>query len=129
MATVKVIMGGEKINVPVAEYGVLTILAALDCEAHGPMISRASKGTISVASIYKLLTRLEKRGLVQRREEYLKAGDIMAKRVLYKLSDTLQVSSLRRGDEPIHQQTTGPIGSKNGRAVQDTQEVITILAP
>jgi hypothetical protein len=76
------------VKVPDGEYMVLTVLASLK-QAHAPAIARASKGSISVAAIYKLLSRLESRGLVHKQEEYVQIGDITAKRMIYKVCDTV----------------------------------------
>lgn len=78
----------ETIKVPDAEFQVLAVLSSLQ-EGHGPAISRASKGSISVAAVYKLLSRLEKRGLVHKREEQVQVGDITAKRVFYKVHEAV----------------------------------------
>ncbi|NUZ09062.1 hypothetical protein [Piscinibacter koreensis] len=73
-------------NVPATEQNVLLLLKQLEQEGkptHGPAIARASNGTITVSSIYKLLDRLATRGLVARAEVDVALGDITVKRVHY----------------------------------------------
>lgn len=82
------------VQVPEAEYRVLRILANLG-EAHGPGIARASNGSVSVAAVYKLLSRLEQRGLVQKREEHIPIGDITARRMFYKVHRAVTKDSER----------------------------------
>lgn len=77
---------GEATKVPDAEYEVLTVLVSMGEEAHGPAIARASKGAVPVGSVYKLLSRLEERGIVACREAPIPVGDIHARRVLYRLA-------------------------------------------
>ena len=83
-------VSGKK--VPVAEYQVLQILINLG-ESYAPGILRESKAKngplTSVASVYTLLGRLEKRGLVTRREVTFDLGDMPVRRVLYSPSGML----------------------------------------
>ncbi|TFW30304.1 helix-turn-helix transcriptional regulator [Massilia horti] len=112
-------VSNQRIKVPDAEFEVLTVLASLKKEVHGPAISRASNGSISVAAIYQLLSRLEKRGLVQKREEYVEVGDITAKRVLYKVYETVNLAQKGKPDEAFEVETTSarPAGDPAVREV------------
>lgn len=56
-------------------------------EMHAPAISRASGGAISLASVYTILSRLEKKRVVNRREDFVVVDDIRARRVYYSLAD------------------------------------------
>lgn len=98
MPILKLQNASEPVKVPDAEFQVLTVLFSLK-EAHGPAISRASKGSISVAAVYKLLSRLENRGLVHKREEQVQVGDITAKRVFYKVHEAVIWSSIGTENE------------------------------
>lgn len=77
----------QKTKVPDTEYAVLAALAALSQESSGPTIARATNGAVTIDAIYTLLKRLEKRGLVQRREEMVPVVDIQTRRVVYRLDD------------------------------------------
>jgi len=121
MPIVKLINASETfVNVPNAEFQVLKVLASLNKEVHGPAISRASNGSISVAAIYKLLSRLEKRSLVQKREEHVQVGDITAKRMLYKLSEAADWSMMEVAYEtravPAGRAVNSPLQEVSGSA-------------
>jgi DNA-binding MarR family transcriptional regulator len=68
---------------PPSEMSVLAIIMKMG-EAHAPAIARASNGKVTVSAIYSLLNRLERRGLVEKREVYIEVGDISARRVVYR---------------------------------------------
>lgn len=72
----------ERIKVPDAERRVLEILSH-NPGMHAPAIARASNDEISIDSIYNLLKRLFKRGLVEKQEALVEVGDLKIKRVLY----------------------------------------------
>ena len=80
---------GESLDIPSSEKKILRILAELGGEAHAPAIARASDGAVSVAAIYSLLQRLERRGFVQRREVFILVGDIQARRIFYSLNSKI----------------------------------------
>lgn len=105
MPKVKLLHASEPVKVPDAELEVLTVLASIK-EGHGPAISRASKGSISVAAVYKLLSRLEKRGLVHKREEHVQVGDITAKRVFYKVHEAVIWPSSETNNEANEEAAT-----------------------
>lgn len=107
--------GTIEVKVPNAEFQVLTVLTSLNKEAHGPAISRASNGSISVAAIYKLLSRLEQRGLVHKREEQVQVGDITAKRVLYKVCEAVTWFS----KEPTNETNEVPARRANHSPMQE----------
>lgn len=78
---------------PPSEQAVLDILVKMG-EAHAPAIVRASGGSLSLAAIYSLLNRLERKGLVEKRELYIRIGDIDARRVLYKATESEEKSPM-----------------------------------
>jgi hypothetical protein len=105
------------IKVPDSELEVLRVLRILK-EAHAPAIARASGGSISVAAVYKLLGRLEDRGLVLKRTEYVPAGDIMAKRVIYKIHEAVCFKEKRN----VYENSTE---ASSGRNVNSTMREVT----
>jgi len=106
----------DLIKVPDTEFLVLLVLSDLDIEAHAPAIARASNGSVSVAAVYTLLSRLEKRGLVEKREEYVEIGDLTAKRVLYKICETVNLAKKGNAYEAI--EVASSAGRKDYSPVQ-----------
>jgi DNA-binding MarR family transcriptional regulator len=99
-----VIQEDMNVKVPNAEYQVLCALAALG-EAHGPKISRAMQGAVSVAAIYKLLARLEKRGLVIRNESTVRIDeDVEVRRVVYHVPDEVRCQLKKEIDHAMDDQ-------------------------
>jgi hypothetical protein len=84
--------GGTPVRVPDGQFAILAALVTLG-EAHGPAICHATHGQCLVASVYTQLGRLEKRGLVQKREVLVPLGDhaAAARRVVYRLVDGVRV--------------------------------------
>lgn len=99
------VMSVIQIRVPDAEVKVLSVLQQLG-EAHAPAIARASNGSISVAAIYKLLGRLEDRGLVSKKVEHVPVGDITARRVFYRVHETVSLSYKEKSYEAHHKKTS-----------------------
>lgn len=95
MPILKFVGSEEAVHVPAAEFEVLRVLANTG-DAHAPKIARASNGSIpSVASAYSMLGRLEKRNLVQRREEHVLVGDITVRRVFYTVDERINLKLLQ----------------------------------
>ena len=69
------------IHCPESEILILNILG--DKEMTAPQISRASDGKVGISSVYVLLDRLSKRGLVAKKDVELPVADIVLKRVAY----------------------------------------------
>lgn len=99
------LMSVIQIRVPDAEVKVLSVLQKLG-EAHAPAIARASNGSISVAAIYKLLGRLENRGLVSKKVEHVPVGDITARRVFYRVHEAVSLSYKEKNYEAQHEKTS-----------------------
>lgn len=78
------------VKVPTTELNVLLILNKLK-KAHGPAISRKSDGSISISSVYKLLTRLTARNLVEKHIEEVTTLDIKQKIVFYTIPEYVKI--------------------------------------
>lgn len=90
MSRTVVLLNGVAQNVPGSELAVLVVLSTLG-QAHGAAICRASGGAVEVTAVYQLLARLAKRGLVERHQGLIEAGDIALRRVMYRLCEGVEV--------------------------------------
>ena len=109
-------------KVPDSEFEVLKALAKLG-EAHGPKVSRALK-TVSVASIYKLLSRLEKRGLVVKHHCQVPIDDeVVVRRVLYHVPEMVILQLKEMGYE-TEKSTTRTLGDSQKFDEQNSEEVL-----
>lgn len=71
-------------SLPATEATVYNVLLKKG-ELHAPAISRASNGTVSIASVYVILSRLEKKGMVSKREQFIEIDDTKVRRVYYQV--------------------------------------------
>jgi hypothetical protein len=83
-----------RMKLPNSQFEVVRVLTNLRKEAHAPAIARASEGAISVAAVYKLLGRLVESGVVLKREKDIPIGDITARRVFYRVHNSVFLTAI-----------------------------------
>lgn len=84
----------NRVKVPDTEYLILTILKDRVTGLPAPNIADASNGEISVESVYTLLKRMVKRGVLERKEEELKVADFAhIKRICYKVKEGVRFTT------------------------------------
>lgn len=111
-----------RIKTPEPELAVLCILKNIG-ESHAPAICRASQGTISVAAIYRLLSRLENRSLVLKRTDHIQVGDITCKRVFYRVHEAVTLPKENQYVTNTPEQSAGEIYDYPVQTLSNNQEV------
>jgi DNA-binding PadR family transcriptional regulator len=96
---------GSSISLPITEFLVLFTLTNLhrtQGAVHAPAIARASNGELSIATVYGSLNRLEKKGVVAKKDEIFDLGSSVVRRILWSPTAHIPQEASRSSQEFFH---------------------------